>query len=170
MTEEIKKCPCCNGTKFTIPEDDIAADSLGWTVWCDICGLHTRAHISRQKAIDAWNTRPVEDDLRRRLAEIEQNGCYTHDETGWMCEIAKENIELKRRLAELTEKQEDNWTYCPTCGCYVGHPYEEEGTGEPYEEKEKRMNECADVLLAGGGTRTTKNLQKNIKRKENENG
>jgi hypothetical protein len=56
MSEELKPCPFCGGTKICT-EKGINLN------YCDNC--------SAESNIEHWNTRPIEDDLRKRIAELE---------------------------------------------------------------------------------------------------
>lgn len=50
---------------------------------------------------------------RKTLTEnvqIEDNNCYTADETGWICGIAEENLRLKKPIDGK----------CAVCGSFVG--------------------------------------------------
>ena len=65
MSEELKPCPFCGKTQH---ETD-GTDMFNWiSCKCDVVGpggYHT------EDAIRAWNTRPIEDTLRARIAELE---------------------------------------------------------------------------------------------------
>ena len=56
MSEELRPCPFCGGTKICT-EKGINLN------YCDNC--------SAESNIEHWNTRPIEDDLRKRIAELE---------------------------------------------------------------------------------------------------
>lgn len=64
-TTELKPCPC--GAQSHISE--IIG---GWMVNCRSprCGFET-VRSAREDAVSVWNTRPVEDALRARIAELE---------------------------------------------------------------------------------------------------
>ena len=53
---ELKPCPFCGGTKICT-EKGINLN------YCDNC--------SAESNVEHWNTRPIEDDLRKRIAELE---------------------------------------------------------------------------------------------------
>ena len=56
MSEKLKPCPFCGGTKICT-EKGINLN------YCDNC--------SAESNVERWNTRPIEDDLRNRIAELE---------------------------------------------------------------------------------------------------
>lgn len=57
MSEKLKQCPFCGGTKICT-EKSINLN------YCDNC--------SAESNVEHWNTRPIEDDLRKRIAELEE--------------------------------------------------------------------------------------------------
>lgn len=75
MTEtELKPCPFCGGK----PNLRSYSKSRNWIVFCSKCETETQVYESEQKAVKAWNSRPIEDAqdkeitrLREALAEIE---------------------------------------------------------------------------------------------------
>jgi len=56
MSEELRPCPFCGGTKICT-EKGINLN------YCDNC--------SAESNVEHWNTRPIEDELRARIAELE---------------------------------------------------------------------------------------------------
>ena len=58
MSEILKPCPFCGGTKICT-EKGINLN------YCDNC--------SAESNIEHWNTRPIEDNLRKRIAELERD-------------------------------------------------------------------------------------------------
>ena len=68
MSEELRPCLFCG------EDDDITANLRdGWFyVSCNKCGALTHMFYRRKsEAIKAWNTRPIEDALNARIAELE---------------------------------------------------------------------------------------------------
>lgn len=57
MSEKLKQCPFCGGTKICT-EKSINLN------YCDNC--------SAESNVEHWNTRPIEDELRARIAELEE--------------------------------------------------------------------------------------------------
>lgn len=84
MSDEMKPCPFCGGKaecdrtleryEYLI-EGDRSCMDYGYTVYCTQCGLETHVRDTPpndpDEAIDDWNTRPIEDALRQRIAELE---------------------------------------------------------------------------------------------------
>ena len=60
--DKLKRCPMCGS-------EDIHAYSM--IVQCARCGLSTSAHKAHSYAVAAWNRRPVEDALLRRIDALE---------------------------------------------------------------------------------------------------
>ena len=56
MSEELRPCPFCGSLNIREPENE-----NGWL--CVKCG---------SERFGDWNTRPIEDDLRKRIAELEE--------------------------------------------------------------------------------------------------
>ena len=75
MSEELRPCPFCGGTKICT-EKGINLN------YCDNC--------SAESNVEHWNTRPIEDELRARIAELEAD-----------------NDQLTARLCQ--ERQDDKW-------------------------------------------------------------
>ena len=61
MSNQLKPCPFCRNAD----EDEFSVGN-GWLI-CDSCGAYFEG-----VADDHWNTRPIEDDLRARLAAAEE--------------------------------------------------------------------------------------------------
>ena len=57
MSEELRPCPFCGGTKICT-EKGINLN------YCDNC--------SAESNVEHWNTRPIEDALNKRIAELEE--------------------------------------------------------------------------------------------------
>ena len=56
MSKELRPCPFCGGTKICTEK--------GLNInYCDNC--------SAESNVGHWNTRPIEDDLRKRISELE---------------------------------------------------------------------------------------------------
>jgi len=70
MSEELRPCPFCGGTKICT-EKGINLN------YCDNC--------SAESNVEHWNTRPIEDELRSRIAELE--------EQVWDLNLANEKLE-----------------------------------------------------------------------------
>ena len=63
--DELKACPFCGSSNTTLDYYEISCpQELGTIVVCNDCGASA-------KSIDDWNTRPIEDALNTRIAELE---------------------------------------------------------------------------------------------------
>ena len=102
---ELKPCPCCNGISWV--------DYRAFTtyVYCDKCGLRTKAYNTEAEAIEAWNTRhertcsPVEpfDSKTKHIVERGSNHYY------WPYRGCPE--------CQCDFPQDSN--FCPNCGARV---------------------------------------------------
>ena len=67
---ELKPCPFC-GEKATL-DYSVLPNRKHWFITCDCCGMMYQYTLSQRKYVkDGWNTRPIEDALRARIAELE---------------------------------------------------------------------------------------------------
>ena len=67
---ELKPCPFC-GEKATL-DYSVMPNRKHWFITCDCCGMMYQYTLSQRKYVkDGWNTRPIEDELRARIAELE---------------------------------------------------------------------------------------------------
>ena len=81
--QEIKPCPYCGSTDIKLH------DEITHAVWCQECFAEMPS-IDIESAVELWNTRPIEDELRARIAELEA-----------------ESDQLTARLCQ--ERQDDKW-------------------------------------------------------------
>ena len=99
MSEELKPCPFCGSTETRtnyalLPE-----------VICLGCDATIDTGYEMDDAIKLWNTRPIEDALQARIAELEWNNS----------ELTDENAELTLRVTEmetelnLLKQERDFW-------------------------------------------------------------
>lgn len=61
---ELKPCPFCGSTNIKLH------DEISHAVWCQECFSEVES-IDIESAIELWNTRPIEDALQARIAELE---------------------------------------------------------------------------------------------------
>lgn len=52
MTEELKACPFCGGTRISY-----STHQIGIAVGCDSCGAACEIKGSKEQCAEAWNTR-----------------------------------------------------------------------------------------------------------------
>ena len=97
MSEILKPCPFCGGTKICT-EKGINLN------YCDNC--------SAESNVEHWNTRPIEDELRSRIAELEAEKSILEDQQREAKNILidkrlhidslyEEGYKLQQRIAEL---------------------------------------------------------------------
>lgn len=71
---ELKKCPFCGAEV----QDDERGEKYprkspmgGWIIHCECCGASLSQFRKSGKGEISWNTRPIEDALNKRIAELE---------------------------------------------------------------------------------------------------
>ena len=65
MSDKLKACPFCGSKNTTLDYFEISCpQELGTLVLCGDCGSYSTS-------VDRWNTRPIEDALTARIAELE---------------------------------------------------------------------------------------------------
>jgi len=117
MSEELRPCPFCGGTKICT-EKGINLN------YCDNC--------SAESNVEHWNTRPIEDALTTRIAELEAEIDIRKDQLReaenilidknlQIDSLYEEGYKLQQRIAELEaeserftvhsdiERQDDKW-------------------------------------------------------------
>ena len=123
MNEKLKPCPFCGGNNIIIAE-------VLETLYCDDCGCELAEDFG-----GTWNTRPIEDALTARIAELEKDNDefrqLIHD---WIIILTPDDgyvpdsecndvatpidVALRKRIAELeaerrwipvSERLPDNW-------------------------------------------------------------
>jgi len=80
MNEKLKQCPFCGG------EAELCYSEVD--TFCRKCNVMQETEL--------WNTRPIEDDLRNRIAELVSSNMV----------MAKGVLDLKARIAELEAESE----------------------------------------------------------------
>ena len=64
---ELRPCPFCGGVVCLCT----ANRGASFSVWCSDCGwVNGGAYPSRERAAEAWNHRPLEDELAAALKEL----------------------------------------------------------------------------------------------------
>ena len=96
MSEELRPCPFCKSNNTTLDYYEISGpQELGTIVVCNDCGASA-------KSIVDWNTRPIEDALNARIAELEAELGKDVDLT--IVGLRKELLNAQSRIAELEAK------------------------------------------------------------------
>lgn len=75
MSNELEPCPFC-GASVTLENNQSLknpdSDTLYW-IECSKCmAFDFESYTSANRCISVWNTRPIEDALQSRIAELEQ--------------------------------------------------------------------------------------------------
>ena len=65
MTENLKRCPFCGGEAKCIEFYGL------YHVICCNCYVAGKDCSTRESAVSAWNTRPIENELTERIEELE---------------------------------------------------------------------------------------------------
>lgn len=73
MCYEIKKCPFC-GSSASIQDCSYSGSDPMWSIMCDnlMCFAYTEPFKTKQGAIETWNKRPIEDELCKKIEELER--------------------------------------------------------------------------------------------------
>ena len=88
MTTELKACPFCGSTDV-----EVTVDARWIYVHCKGCNTNGQPDLKESIAIEAWNTRPLEDALQKRVEELE----------------------AVLKLAEWSGDDQTIGKYCPIC-------------------------------------------------------
>lgn len=91
MSEEIQPCPFC-GNK------DIDTSPISGAAWCYDCH-------SVSNGVDRWNTRPLEDALKARIASLEAALVEIRDRS-FRCLLPAEEIKTEREFFAYAEINE----------------------------------------------------------------
>ena len=65
MTKGLKRCPFCN------QEASVLTEREDYRVVCGNCAASTGCFETEKEAVAAWNTRPIEDELREKIRKLE---------------------------------------------------------------------------------------------------
>ncbi len=74
MSEELKPCPFCGSTEIRY-----GYGPLFPVVWCNKCDAQVQDVDDVDDAIKLWNTRPIEDALNKRVAELEESATKANE-------------------------------------------------------------------------------------------
>lgn len=67
MSEELKSCPFCGSEDIEIKHDEFCDY---WIVECRECEVERNRCLSKDDAIELWNTRPIEDEKDKEIAKL----------------------------------------------------------------------------------------------------
>ena len=110
MSEELRPCPFCKSNNTTLDYYEISCpQELGTIVVCNDCGASA-------KSIVDWNTRPIEDALNARIAELEAENerlsQLLHDEMSQLeiaTDLGNKRWTALNKIYEHGEKHNTNW-------------------------------------------------------------
>lgn len=108
MSDELKPCPWCNGEAYAFPVLDRNGEHDGFSVLCLGCDASIETYASNEKAIFAWNTRPIEDALRAENEELRAKWDAAHTYT---CQRCLGTGTVRTRCIDNPDVHSD----CPTC-------------------------------------------------------
>jgi len=106
MTEKLKLCPFCGNSKMTA--DDWQKVNNEYWYECSNCLCESERFCTQQEAMNAWNHRPIEDELVEVVVDllkevnalVRQKGINPHDNSNknhsWYRRIKKARTALKR--------------------------------------------------------------------------
>ena len=108
--DELKACPFCGSSNTTLDYYEISCpQELGTIVVCNDCGASA-------KSIVDWNTRPIEDALNARIAELEAENerlsQLLHDEMSQLeiaTDLGNKRWTALNKIYEHGEKHNTNW-------------------------------------------------------------
>lgn len=69
MSDEIRKCPCCDNDAITVKQ---YAFGISYRVMCQSCKISTTWYSTKKLARDSWNTRTAEEAASSRIKELEE--------------------------------------------------------------------------------------------------
>ena len=139
MSDKLKPCPFCGS------EAEIYSNCLcGIIIYMVMCSVETCQcqemgwHDTEQKAIDVWNSRPVEDALQSRIAEMEKRAFSIYElfgkhDSGDSAEYYLDNLDIDiRELLCKSERQQSRITELEK-SAVVWHRYPDEKPEKPSE-------------------------------------
>ena len=93
----MKPCPFCGKEDLYFEQDEEGETNIV----CDWCEYKTRIFQTIGDAARWWQTRPIEDELRKRIAELREDNATLGDSNAWI----KQNYEdLERDYGVMYDK------------------------------------------------------------------
>ncbi len=95
MIKRMRRCPFCGSGEarlFILPFSGDYDSPWGWFVSCETsdygCGASGPVRLTKDEAVEAWNTRPIFDSIKDRVQDIYDDG-GTYDDLEALREITK---------------------------------------------------------------------------------
>ena len=100
MSDELKKCPFCGANE---QEHEISEDEIHVWITCGNCyATSSRIHTEHHTDPDfAWNTRPIEDALRKDIMELQQERYAKEIETRATIDALQAEIDALKSIGGL---------------------------------------------------------------------
>lgn len=118
MSEELRPCPFCG--EMPKVHDWKLKGITDKRCFCD--NENCPVYLSKTIAIDDWNTRPIEDALTARIAELEAENAELKER---VARFKKKNKKLKASVKVAAQKS-TYWDH-QNCKCSVVYTRAEEG-------------------------------------------
>ena len=103
MSEELKKCPFCGSNELY---DDSVPSVYGEYTWirCEKCAAQGSAFLDDEPS-KHWNTRPIEDALRKDIMELQQERYAKEIETRATIDALRKQLEEAYQQQAIIRKQ-----------------------------------------------------------------
>ena len=85
MSEILKPCPFCGGEAFYIKI--MGNYEKPHEIYCSKCDGAITEGRSEKQVVTNWNTRPIEDALQARIAELELENLELRKTLGWAYDL-----------------------------------------------------------------------------------
>lgn len=96
MSEELKPCPFCGSNPIFL---DVGENKPLYEITCLECDGAQLLGSNKDELVKEWNTRPIEEELRRQLSKISQ----PIDTDKFNVELMEEYVALRTENARLRE-------------------------------------------------------------------
>ena len=102
MSEELKACPFCGS--ISVREGCDTPDAKWHYVECDDCHATSKADLGVSGAIENWQSRPIEDSLRKEIESLQSMTIVYHTK---QVDALRAELELSRKIADEAIKQNE---------------------------------------------------------------
>ena len=103
MSEELKKCPFCGSNELY---DDSVPSVYGEYTWirCEKCAAQGSAFLDDEPS-KHWNTRPIEDALRKDIMELQQERYAKEIETRATIDALRKQLDGRKEAHDNLARQ-----------------------------------------------------------------